>query len=149
MRIVSLLLLGALVCLPVFSQTAERLDQVLSEDKLTVGSAAYIAAASGGVVGDGASPPEALDALAELGFPADTVELDDVIRLDRFAYMLMLSYDRSGGIFYSLFPGPRYALRELRHERVIRDGGDPNDPLSGSRGLRLVGRMLSIVEAEG
>ena len=149
MRVALTLCMGLIVVLPAIGQTAERIEEVLAQDELRVGSAGYIAAASGGLVADDASAGEALAALAELGFPQDRVTEDDVVRLDQFAYMLMLAHGRAGGLLYAVLPGPRYAFRELRYERVIRGGGDPNDPLSGSRALRIVGRILDIVEAEG
>ena len=149
MRFLSCVVLGALIASPAVSQTAERIDEILDQEELTAGAAAYIAAASGNVVSDSADGAEALNALADLGFPADAVSVDDPVRLDQFSYMLMLSHERSGGILYTLFPGPRYALRELEHERVVRGGGDPGDTLTGSRGLRLVGRLITVADAEG
>ena len=149
MRLFLCMVLGALIVSPAVAQTAERIDEILDQDELTVGAAAYIAAASGDVVPDSAGTEEALSALGELGFPADAVSADDPIRLDQFSYMLMLSHERSGGMLYTLFPGPRYALRELEHERVVRGGGDPGDTLTGSRGLRLVGRLITVADAEG
>lgn len=149
MRFLICLIFGGMVAFPVLSQTAERIDEILDQEELTAGAAAYIAAASGDVVSDSADGEEALAALAELGFPANAVSANQPIRLDQFSYMLMLAHERSGGLFYSLFTGPRYALRELEYDRVVRGGGDPNETLTGSRGLRLVGRLITIMDAEG
>ncbi len=148
MKFSLLVCLGLIVGLPLFGQTAERLDEILAQDELTVGSAAYIAAASGGLIGEGDGPEDALAALADLGFPSDSVSAEETVRLNQYAYMLMLAHDRRGGLMYTLFPGPRYAFRELRFERVIEGRGDPIDPLSGSRALRLAERLTTIVEAE-
>ena len=149
MRFLSCVFLGALIASPAVTQTAERIDEILDQEELTAGAAAYIAAASGNVVSDSADSAEALDALAELGFPSDAVSANEPVRLDQFSYMLMLAHDRSGGMFYTLFPGPRYALRELEYERVIRGGGDPNDTLTPTRGLRFVARLTNIMDTEG
>ncbi|MFP4510989.1 MAG: hypothetical protein ACLFNQ_12780 [Spirochaetaceae bacterium] len=141
-------LLAVTSAFALLAQTAERIEQIGNEDQVSVGSAAFVVAASAGLVSDDATAAQALDVLENLGFPAG-VEPSVPARLDQFAYMLMLAFDRSGGIMYSLLPGPRYALRELDYERVLRGGGDPGDSLTGSRALRLTGRMLTIVEAEG
>lgn len=149
MRIkVVVVLLVFMSALTLSAQTAERIERIGNEQHISVGSAAYVTAASAGIVDDTATAEEALDALVNLGFP--TVEETSVpARLDQFAYMLMLAHNRPGGFMYSLLPGPRYAMRELEYERILRSGGDPGDPLSGNRALRLTGRMLTIVEAEG
>ncbi|MFP4644637.1 MAG: hypothetical protein ACLFM0_09805 [Spirochaetales bacterium] len=149
MRLLLSVLVGALIAVPAVSQTADRIDEVLDHDELTAGDAAYIAAASGSLVADTADAEEALAALSEAGFPADAVAADEPVRLDEFAYMLMLSHERPGGLFYTLFPGPRYAFRELEYERVIRGGGDPNDTITPSRGINLVTRLTNITDAEG
>ena len=130
------------------SQTPERIDELLDADSLDRGEAAYIAAASAGVVEADASNDAALDALVERGFSSDRAEEPQVAaRLDEFSHMSMLAHDISGGFMYSLFPGPRYAYRELRHEGVFSRGGDPATQVSGAYALRTVGRLLSITEA--
>jgi len=144
--IVVLLVLAGAVAL--FAQTAERIEQIGNEDQISAGSAAYLAAASAGLVNDDASPQQALEALVNLGFPSG-IETSVPARLDQFAFMLMLAHNRPGGLMYSLLPGPRYAMRELEYQRILRGGGDPGDTLTGTRALRLTGRMLTIVEAEG
>lgn len=149
MRVCLTICLGLALALPATAQTAERLEEVLAQDELTVGLAAYVAAASGGLIAEDGSIDEAMQALERIGFPVERVSAEQRIRTDQFAFMLMLAHERSGGILYTLFPGPRYAFRELRHERVIQRRGDPNERLSGSRALRLTERVLNIVEAEG
>ena len=144
--IVVLLVLAGAVAL--FAQTAERIEQIGNEDQISAGSAAYLAAASAGLVNDDASPQQALEALVNLGFPSG-IETSVPARLDQFAFMLMLAHNRPGGLMYSLFPGPRYAFRELEFQRIIRGGGVPRATLTGTRALRLVGRMLTLAEAEG
>ena len=149
MRVSLLICLSLLIGFPGFTQTAERLDDILAQDELSVRSAAYVAAASGGLIGDEESPDEALAALEGAGFRVRAGAPERPVRLDEFSHMLMVAHDGSGGILYTLFSGPRYALRELRHERVIRGRGDPNDPVSGTRALRLTERLMTVAETEG
>lgn len=142
-------LLIALIVAPAgLAQSPERMDELLEQDVLDRGGAAYIAAASGGAVDPAASDEEALEALTERGFSADRAEEpDEPVRLDEFSYMIMLTHDMSGGLMYALLPGPRYAYRELRHEGVFARGGDPGTVIDGAFAMRAVGRILSITEA--
>ena len=146
---VFVLLLGVVAVFSLPAQTAERIETIGNEAEVSVGSAAYIAAASASLIESDASPSQALEALADRGYRLDGSAEDDSVRLDHFAYMLMIAHDLSGGFMYTLFPGPRYAFREFEFERILRGGGNSGDPLSGTRALRLTGRVLSIVEARG
>lgn len=146
---VFVVLLGIAAVFSLPAQTAELIEAIGNESEISVGSAAYIAAASSSLVAPDASPRQALEALSDRGYSAGGYTEDDSVRLDHFAYMLMVAHEMSGGLMYGLFPGPRYAFREFEFERVLRGGGDPDDTLSGTRALRLTGRVLSIVEARG
>jgi hypothetical protein len=54
----------------------------------------------------------------------------------------MGAFSMKGGLFYALFPGPRYAYRELVHQRLIQERSDPALAVSGERLLRILGRVL-------
>jgi hypothetical protein len=54
----------------------------------------------------------------------------------------MAAFGIKGGIMYSLFPGPRYAYRELLHLKLIQGRADENFTLSGERLLQILGRVL-------
>lgn len=148
-------LLSALVAFALFlpvtataQSTAARLDRITDAAELDYANAAYLAmAASGRLHADG-DPDDALAALVDSGFTSP----DDpgaALSLGEFSHMLMIAFDRPGGLLYRVFPGPRYAQRELAHERVLRNDGNPGDTLSGTRALRIIGRLLTITEAEG
>ena len=131
-----------------FAQTAETLEQITEREQITVGQAAYIAAASAGVIGETESEQAALAALFDSGSDGAASRQDHPVTLAMYSHMLMTAFERDGGLLYSLFPGPRYALRELEFERVIQGGGDPGDTVSGRRALQFASRLRSIAEEE-
>jgi hypothetical protein len=47
---------------------------------------------------------------------------------------------------YSLFPGPRYAYRELLYLKIIQGRADGNFTVSGDRLLQILGRALQYAE---
>lgn len=134
------------IALSAFGQSADRIDEIIEQERLTQGSAAYLAAASAEIVAPDASDQQALEALAEEGLSADDLESDEPISLGEFSYIFMLAHEMPGGVMYTIAPGPRYAYRQMRHEQVFRSGGDPNDTVTGTRAMRLIGRMLTLVE---
>ncbi len=128
------------------AQSATRVDRILARVSIDNLSAAYLAVASANLMDPDDPGSIALEVLGDLGFDVQSLNPDETARLADFAYMLMLTHDLPGGIMYSLFPGPRYAYRDMRHERLIRGGGDPGEPFSGRRAMRIVGRVLAFVE---
>ncbi len=128
------------------AQSSTRVDRILARVSIDNRSAAYLAVASANLIDPDDSGTVALEVLGDLGFNVESLDPDEPARLADFAYMLMLAHDLPGGIMYSLFPGPRYAYRDMRHERLIRGSGDPGEPFSGRRAMRIVGRVLSFVE---
>jgi hypothetical protein len=45
---------------------------------------------------------------------------------------------------YSLFPGPRYAYRELVYRKILEGRVDPAQTLTGERLLYFLGRALEL-----
>ncbi|MDZ7793086.1 MAG: hypothetical protein U5P10_05160 [Spirochaetia bacterium] len=48
---------------------------------------------------------------------------------------------------YRLFPGPRYAVRELAFIDAVQGSSYPNSPLSGERAIRILERFLTVMQA--
>lgn len=147
----ALVLFAVALFLPVTAaadSTAARLDRITDAAELDYAHAAYLAMAAAGRLDADGDPDDALSALVDSGF-AGPDNPADALSLSEFSHMLMLAFDRPGGLLYRVIPGPRYAQRELAHERVLRNDGNPGDTLSGTRALRIIGRMLALTEAEG
>ncbi len=129
-----------------WGQSAEQLDGIQEQPNVNYGSAAYIVAVSSGMIEAEQDGEAALEALSDAGFDAESVDPDENARLDDFAHMRMLAHDLPGGVMYTLFPGPRYAYRELRHEELFTGGGDPGEYFTGTRAMRIVRRVMDLAE---
>ena len=149
------ILLALLPVGTILGQSADRIDTILATPRLSVGDAAYLAttsaaaidpqqdaAAAIGVLSTRAARAEHRDRYAERDLEADAT-------LGDFAYMLMLSHDLAGGFWYGLFPGPRYALRELRWRGIVEGQNYALQPLDGERALRMITRILETLEDGG
>jgi hypothetical protein len=62
--------------------------------------------------------------------------------LGGLSFLVMRAFGFKGGLLYRLFPGPRYAYRELVYRGIIQDQSGPSQKVSGFRLLSLVGRLL-------
>jgi hypothetical protein len=56
----------------------------------------------------------------------------------------MRSFDLKGGILYTLFPGPRYANREMVYLRLVQGRTDPQRFVDGGTFLQILGRTLTF-----
>jgi hypothetical protein len=134
--------LAALLPVPAFAQTAERLDAVLDARRVSFAQAAAVILPAAGLLPPEAGEEEAF-AMAREWFPrwADT---DDFILMREVSYLVMRSFKLSGGFMYALFPGPRYAYRALAWRRLLPPGPDPGRFLTGEELLYITGRVLSL-----
>jgi hypothetical protein len=58
----------------------------------------------------------------------------------------MKSLELQGGIFYTLFPSPRYALRELTFLRVAAKPNWPDKLVAGDEVMRMLTKAIDLKE---
>jgi hypothetical protein len=149
-RLVLVFALLLVIALGAAAQSNETIDQILSQEEATVGSAAYVALTAGGLVSDDASPGDAVAAAVEKGWLAPEVSASDTAGFGQFAYLLMQAFEVKGGLMYRIFPGPRYATREFTYYgwSPVRIG--PADRFSGEFLVSVAGIFLEDqANAEG
>ena len=138
-------LFSLLFSLSAFSQTAAEIDTLLSQETVSVTSAArYVLGAAGTL------PPELSGAAAEAeayttarsnGWLTSTA--NESITMKELSYLIMKAFDLKGGVMYKLLRNPRYAYREMIYRKVIQGRADPAMNVSGQRLLQIIGRTLS------
>lgn len=144
-----LILFGFIMAyLPVFlfSQSNTVIDEMLDKEKAGFGRTSYMVFTAAGLLGDNATLEESLKYLDKLKWNMKNKESGEYITLGEYSYMLMKSFNLSGGIMYQIFPGPRYASRELFYLKFIDENRDPNRYVSGEEVIRILGRLLEWKE---
>jgi hypothetical protein len=124
------------------AQTAERLDALLDSAGVSYAEAAMLVLPAAALAGEDVSPEAAFAEARTRGLLPKAAGSGGAIRLGELAFLIMGAFDMKGGLFYALFPGPRYAYRELVHRRLIQGRNDPALTVSGERLLRILGRVL-------
>ena len=76
-------------------------------------------------------------------FPESAVA-ETPVRVDQLSFMLMKSLSLKGGVMYSLFPGPRYAYKEMVYKKVLNGTGGPARLVSGDEVLRSLSNALDL-----
>lgn len=136
-----LLLVGlSALSLPLPAQSNVTLDRILAEEELRYGSALYLLVSASSEV----YPPGVFDIAGAVRRVHQRVAVGDdkPITLGQYAFMLKEFFELPQGVLYRLFPGPRYATRDLAHAELIRGRAYPNMPVSGRRAIRILGQVL-------
>jgi len=129
-------------CIAAFAQSGAEIDKLLSTDEVSLSLAARYVLPAADILPADATTESSFTAALEKGWlPADAVS-DAPIRLAELSFLITKAFDIKGGAMYSIFPGPRYAYRELLYLRVIQGMSDPKQTVSGERLMRILGRVL-------
>jgi hypothetical protein len=150
-----LLLSAALLPAPsAVAQTAAALERVLALPAVSYGDAAWVVLNAAGT-----ALPEAAEASLEnpgefseggaYRFAEDNKWLskkaapDTPVTLGGVSFLIMKALNMKGGFMYILFPGPRYAYRELAYRKIITGRAYSTMTVSGERLLRILDRTLA------
>jgi hypothetical protein len=141
---IQMFFLGFLLFLPtfLFSQSNAVIDGLLEEEKATYGKAVYMVLSAAELIAEDATAEEALSALEKTGWKVKMKPAEEPIQLGTYAYIVMRAFEIKGGLMYTLFPGPRYASRELGFKSYIKRDAGAYRTLSGREALRILGRVM-------
>ncbi len=134
-----------LAILPLFSQSNELLDRLLDQPRAHFGDVVYMTMAAAKLVPESAAPQDAVDALHQQNWKITALPLDAPVPLGTYSFLLMKAFKLKGGILYSLFPGPRYACRELAYLKIIPTDVLTNRSVSGEEAVRMLGKVMERV----
>jgi len=134
------------IALPLAAQSNQLLDQLLDQPAASFGDVVYMTLSAAKLVPETATPQEALEALQAQNWKVQILPADAPMPLGEYSFLLMKAFKLSGGLFYNLFPGPRYAVRELGYLKIIPTDARPNRMLSGEEAVRILGNVMARKE---
>jgi hypothetical protein len=123
------------------AQTAAELERVLALPAVSYGDAARFVLGAAGLGADD-SPEAAYRLAADRGWLPKKAEAEAPLSLGGLSFLVMGAFDMRGGLMYTLFPGPRYAYRELVYRRLIQGRAYSTGQVSGERFFRILSRVL-------
>jgi outer membrane protein OmpA-like peptidoglycan-associated protein len=128
---------------PLHGQTAAELDELLDTPEITWAQACrFVLPASGALEADTA-PEAAFDAARERGWLPRRAAAEKALNLGELSFLIVQSFSIKSSFLYALFPGPRYAYRQLDYLRLIPGSRDPGMRVSGERLLQILGKVLA------
>jgi hypothetical protein len=146
LTIVAIFLNG--IHVPIQAQSNSLIDELLKEEKATFGKVAYLCLVAAKLIPDGAGVNDALAYLEKAKLGITIKKADEPILLGELAYIIMKVFKMSGGVMYSLIPGPHYACRELAYLGLITGRTSPYRNISGERALQIVSNVVNWMEEQ-
>jgi len=140
--LVSMGLAFLLLSAPLFAQSNSVIDSVLSQKQASFEDSVYLILTAGNLLPSSGSVQDALDILKQKGWLTIPAKPDAPITFGQYAFLLMKTFNIPGGVLYSLFPGPRYAGREVDYKGWTPSNLSPYEGLSGRDALYILRSYL-------
>lgn len=131
---------------PVFSQSNLLIDVLLREKQATFGKSVYLILTSSEIISERTPIVEALEELGAKNWGFRAKKESDLLTMGELSLLLMQAFDLPGGIMYSLVPVARYAYREMKHLKIIKDTKGPGNIVSGETVVHAIGNVLAWKE---
>lgn len=128
-----------------WAQSNEFVDRLLSSGSVSVGQVSYLILVASDNISEDADEARAFELLQNLGWAPAGAVLDSRISLAEYSGILMRAFGLKGGVLYTLFPGPRYAYRELAARQVFQGRTDPSEPVDGPQAVRMLARIFDVL----
>jgi len=144
LALIAMTLLGAAAS---SAQSNDTIDRLLDERSATFGDAAYVVLTSVGLIPDDFTPEEAAAAVPLRGLMRRTPVAGAPVTLGQVCFLVMRAEGIPGGLLYTLFPGPRYAARELASLGLLKGNTHPGRTVSGEEVLWIVGAAMNWLGA--
>jgi hypothetical protein len=128
------------------AQSNQVLDRLLEEKPASFGDAAYVILSAAGFVTENATGEEAAAAVADRRLLPKTPAATDPATLGQVCFLIMETQGLAGGLLYRLFPGPRYATRELAAQRLLKGYTHPDRLVTGEEVMWILGAVLGVKE---
>ncbi len=119
-------------------------DRLLDQKVAAFGDAAYMILSAAGTIPQDATPADAVAAVESGRLLAGRHAEAQPITLGEVCYLIMETQKLKGGLFYTLFPGPRYAAREFSFLHLIHGLTHPGRTVTGEEVVRMVGDAMEL-----
>jgi hypothetical protein len=138
------LIFSLMIGLPCLAQSNSEVDALLAQGQARIDSAAYMVLVAGGEIEESSTPDAAYAMLQEKAWLSAAKQASAPIRLDDYCALVMRSLGLKGGLMYSIFPGPRYAYRELVAKGIVNASGGPKRSLPGDEVLKILRQAMEL-----
>ncbi|MDR1931262.1 MAG: OmpA family protein [Spirochaetales bacterium] len=119
------------------------MDALFEARTITYAQAARFVLVTAETINENSALLSACDLAREKGWLPREAAPDSPITTGELCFLIMNAFNMEGSFLYDLFPGPRYAFRELDYLKLIPGQRDPSAPVAGDQFLRILGLVLN------
>jgi hypothetical protein len=118
------------------------MDALLDSREITWAQACRFVLPAAGALEENTPAPAAFNAALEKGWLPKGAAENSPVNLGGLSFLIIQSFSIKGSAMFALFPGPRYAYRQLDYLNLIPGLRDPAMKVSGERLVQILGRVL-------
>jgi outer membrane protein OmpA-like peptidoglycan-associated protein len=119
------------------------MDELLESREITWAQACRFVLPAAGALEADTGAEAAFDAAREKGWLPRGAEAAGSVSLGGLSHLALGAFSFKKSLLYALFPGPRYAYRQMDYLGLLPGLRDPAQKVSGERLLQVIGRVLS------
>jgi hypothetical protein len=124
-------------------QTAADMDKLLDSREISWAQACRFVLPAAGALDENTGAGAAFAAARDKGWLPKGAAAEEPVKLGQLSFLVLQSFSIEKSFLCALFPGPRYAYRQLDYLGLIPGLKDPGLKVSGERLLQILGRVLS------
>lgn len=124
-----------------------RVDGILASRSLSWAQASWLVGRATGTFDEAVAPEEAALKAVSAGWGSVGQAPETPVRLDQYCQLLARAQGLPRGFLESLFPGPRYAHRELVFRKIVPGTRAPDSSVSGEEALAYLQNAQTWKEA--
>jgi len=146
MKFFLLCILLAVPCFA-FSQTAERIERLLQQDRVSYRDAALLVLEASGRLDTEkqTSADDAFSFAAERGWLPNDAQANGDAALGGLSLLVVQAFEINGGVLFSLFKNPHYAYRAMAYRGIIQGRADPQMLVSGELLLYTINKAMGVM----
>jgi len=114
------------------------IDSILAQKAISWENAAWLVGRATDLLDDNATPADAVQKAVSAGWGPASRAMEAPLDLKAYSLALVKALALPHGLFFQLFPGPRYALRELVFRRIVPATLSPDQQISGEEAMRYL-----------
>jgi outer membrane protein OmpA-like peptidoglycan-associated protein len=119
------------------------MERLMDSREITWEQACRFVLPAAGALDENAGAGAAFAAARERGWLPRGAAEEGAVKLGDLSFLVLQSFSLKKSFLAALFPGPRYAYRQLDYLGLIPGVRDPSLKVSGERLLQILGRVLS------
>jgi hypothetical protein len=114
------------------------IDSILGQKAISWENAAWLIGRATQLLDDSATPADAVAKAVSAGWGPGSRSPEATLDLKSYSYTLIKALALPHGVMFWIFPGPRYALRELAFRKIVPVTLPPDRQVSGEEAMRYL-----------